>query len=184
MQKVSWVLLVILLLSSIGFAGEQRPPLPVDPDEECHIVDAKPLLDKSKYADAAGYTLTYVNKNPLTLSESIKLEDNSRLGIEQRGCEDIYFKFTFEDAQKKSQSAVERVKKLADILSNLKLSQDTLLSAKKLSDIAGKVKSRIARVKNPHEFTVCLMSIPSECITDFKVTVKPSEIEFYYVDRP
>jgi len=183
-QKFSGVLLFILLLSSIGFAGEQRPPLPVDPNEECHIVDAKPLLDKSKYAGTAGYTLTYVSKNPLTLSESIKLEDNGRLGIEQRGCEDIYFKFTFEDAQKKSQSAVERVKKLADILSNLKLSQDTLLSAKKLSDIAGKVKSRIARVKNPHEFTVCLMSIPSECITDVKVTVKPSEIEFYYVDRP
>jgi hypothetical protein len=164
-------------------AAEQISPLDVDPNEECHIADAKPLLDSSKYKKESGYVLKTIGKKPLILLESIKLKDGHPLKIEQRGCEDIYFKFTYE-RPKDSKTAVERVELMANALTELKLSKDALIDEKQVSEISEKVKSATRKTKKIDEMNVCLMKISSECITDVQVTVTPSQVEFFYVDRP
>lgn len=162
-------------------AADQLLPLSVNPIEKCHIADAKPLLDQDKYKSGSKYTLATLSKKPLVLLESLKLDDGGTLKIEQRGCEDIYFKFNHEVKVNPSQSIIERVKATADVLTKLKLSKDALRNEKQILEIANNVK---AQVKKQNEFTICLMKVSLECITDVKVTVTSSGVEFFYVDRP
>lgn len=178
-------LILSIYISSSAFAAEQRPPFTVSPSEECHIADAKPFLDKSKYTGPYEYNLKTITKKPLVLLESVKLEDNSLLKIEQRGCEDIYFKFQYESKNTKSNTDSDKIRIAADVIAHLQVSKDALINDKQTKEISNKVKAQLGKLKNQSEFTVCLMNITSECITDVKVSVNKSGlVEFYYVDRP
>lgn len=168
------ILSLILLLNFAASAAEQIAPLQPEPDEDCHIADAKPLLDAAQYKSR--YQLKTLAEKPLTLLESLKLLDGQLLTIEQRGCEDIYFNFTYE-----SPKGANAARALADALTKLKLSKDALINEKQVAEIAEKVKSSLRGTNN---LTLCLMKVSSECITDVNVTITPSHVEFFYVDRP
>src|SRR4051812_35795479 len=84
-------------------ASDQIPPLQVIEGEKCHINDARPLLEKSNYQKDSDYKFETLEKSPVKILESIKLNDGETLKIEQRGCEDVYFKFNLETKAKKSE---------------------------------------------------------------------------------
>jgi hypothetical protein len=175
----------LLWLPSLSYAGtDQAPPLNAEPFEECHIADAIPLLDKAQYNTKAEYSLKTLQKNPLILLESIKLEDGGTLKIEQRGCEDVYFKFQYAPKQK-AKDKREQIKQAAEAVAKLKVATNALTNSKELQEIMGKVKVEIAKAPPANEFVVCTMSIPSECVNDVKVTAASSgNVEFFYVERP
>jgi hypothetical protein len=164
--------------------AQQVPPIPIGPSDVCHIVEATPLLDKTHYRAKSEYSLKTINKHPLILLETIKLDDGSLLKIEQRGCEDVYFKFQFEG--KKTNNPAEQIKLAADALAKLKVASGTsFINVERLNELSSKIKAEL--VWNKNGFVVCMTSVSGsgECIDDVKVTVEPSgRVEFLYIERP
>jgi hypothetical protein len=179
-------LALILTLAAMEYvdAADQVPPLKVIPSEACHIADAKPLLAKEKYSSSK-YAIKTLNEKPLTLLESVDLNKNASLMIEQRGCEDIYFKFNIKDNLEKSTDQ-ERLKNATELLKQLKLADKALLNKKQIENMANKLlQTATAKTTDrPKEFYVCLVDIETECITDAKAIVSVTGIEINYVDRP
>jgi hypothetical protein len=180
MKTILFALVALVALDRAS-ATDPVPPLTVQAGDKCAIVDARPLLSKEKYANSK-YVLKTLKKFPLTLEESIDLGKGSSLSIEQRGCEDIYFDFHFKDVPEKS-SAADRIKKTLAMLRALNLSKDPILKPERLESMAKKISETKLKAGS-NEVYVCLMQLPEECFTDVKVTVKPTEVEIYYVDRP
>ena len=162
---------------------QQRPPLPVNPQEECHIIDAVPLL-KKKYYKSSGYKLTKLNAKPLTLLESIAADKFLDLKIEQRGCEDVYAKFSFTFKGKKNYGINRNLRDSAQTLKNLKINSSALLRSQTILEIA-KIALRESKKAKPFkDRVVCLSQIQTECITDVSFTYKYPHLQFFYVDRP
>lgn len=164
-------------------SGQQRPPLPVNPDEECHIIDAVPLLTKKHYL-SRGYKLTKLKIKPLIIEEKISADKFLDLKIEQRGCEDVYAKFDFTFKEKKDRGIKYNLSKAAQLLKNLKINSDALLNLKTLAQIADIAFTESKKARPSKEKLVCLSRIKTECLTDVSVKYKYPNLEFFYVNRP
>ena len=163
--------------------GQQRPPLPVNLDEECHIVDAMPLLRKKTYK-LFDYKFTKLNIKPLIIEESIKLDKSTNLRVEQRGCEDVYVKFKFRFAGKNNRGIKANLTKAAQLLKKLKINSDTLLNAKTIVRIADVALKESKKNKPAKQTIVCLNETDTECITDVSIKYNYPNLQFYYIDRP
>lgn len=169
--------------SKKDFSGQQRPPLPVSPDEECHIIDAVPLLVKKDYR-SNGYKLTRLKSKPLIIEEFIRPNEFLDLKIEQRGCEDIYAKFSFAFKGKANQSVKFNLERAARALKNLKINSRALVDSKtiaRIADIAAKESKKAEPLKRT---VICLDKIESECISDVSFKYERGNLQILYVDRP
>ncbi|MEO8072963.1 MAG: hypothetical protein ABI891_13400 [Acidobacteriota bacterium] len=162
---------------------QQRPPLSVNPNEDCHIADAVPLLMKKDYI-SVGYKLMKLQNKPLTIEEKISVDKFVDLKIEQRGCEDIYAKFNFTFKEKRNRGIKYNLSKAAQLLKNLKINSDTLLSSKTLDRIADLAFKESKKAKPSKEQLICLSKIEGECFTDVSVKYKYPNLQIFYVDRP
>lgn len=169
--------------SEKDISGQQRPPLPVNPDEECHIIDAVPLLVKKDYR-SVGYKLTGLKSKPLIIEEFIRPNEFLDLKIEQRGCEDIYAKFSFSFKGKANQSVKFNLRRAAQSLKNLKVNSDALLNAKTLARIADIAAQESKKAKPLKQMVICLNKIESECVSDVSFKYERSNLQILYVDRP
>ena len=164
-------------------SGQQRPPLPVNPDEECHIVDAVPLLKKNDYK-SSGYRLRKLQIKPLIIEERITADSSLELKIEQRGCEDIYAKFNFTFKEKRDRGIRNNLSKAAQLLKNLKINSDALLNSKTIARIAEIAVKQSKKAKPSREQLICLSEFGSECFTDVSLKYKYPQLQISYVDRP
>lgn len=163
--------------------GQQRPPLPVNPDEECHIIDAVPLLMKKDYR-SVGYKLTKLKSKPLIIEEFIRPSKSLDLKIEQRGCEDIYAKFSFAFKGKANQTVRFNLAGAAQTLKNLKTNSRALVSFKtiaRIADIAAKESKKAEPLKRT---VICLDKSESECLSDVSFKYERGNLQILYVDRP
>lgn len=167
--------------SEKDIAGQQRPPLPVNSGEECHIADAVPLLMKSDYK-SRGYKLTELGTNPLVIEEIVSPNKFLKLRIEQRGCEDIYAKFNL--VFKGNQNIKSNLNSAAQLLKNLKINPDALLNSKTLARIADIAAKESKKAKPLKQQVFCLNKIESECLSDVSFKYKRPNLEIFYVDRP
>ena len=164
-------------------SAQQRPPLPVNSNEECHIIDAVPLLGK-KYYKSSGYKLTILKAKPLIIQESIAADKFLDLKIEQRGCEDVYAKFNYTFKGKKNYGIKRNLRDSAQTLKNLKINSSTLVPSQTILKIA-KIALRESKKDKPFkDRVVCLSQIQTECITNVSFTYKYPHLHFFYVDRP
>jgi hypothetical protein len=180
---------MILFLASfivsiaMALSADQIPPLPAHPGEKCHIAEARALLDKAKYSPDDHYALKILKTKPLTLVESVEMKNTGKVSVEQRGCEDVYFRFRIQSLSN-GLSRVERLRNSMKAVQELKLNSKALLNLRQLREMANKVENSPDAGSTREEFVVCLMKIPGECITDVKVTLAKDAVELYYVDRP
>lgn len=170
-------------LSKNDIPSQQRPPLPVNPDEECHIVEAVPLLRKKTYR-LFDYKFTKLNIKPLIIEEGISLDKSTNLRIEQRGCEDFYAKFKFKFTDKNNQGIKANLNKAAQALKSLKINSDALINAKTIVRIADIALKESKKKKPTKQSIVCLNEIETECITDVSINYNYPNLQFYYIDRP
>ena len=173
----------LLKTAKKDISGQQQPPLPVNPEAECHIVDAVPLLRK-KYYKSYAYRLTELKAKPLTIQETIAAGKLVDLKIEQRGCEDIYAEFNFTFKRKKNQGIKRNLEAAARILNNLKTNSAALLNSKTVLKIAEIALNESKKVKPFKNDVVCLNQIQSECITDVSFKDEYPHLKIFYVDRP
>ncbi|MEP6924224.1 MAG: hypothetical protein ABI954_07150 [Pyrinomonadaceae bacterium] len=165
--------------------GQQRPPLSIDPNEECHIADAVPLLIKNNYK-SNGYKLTKLKEKPLIIEETISFNKSFDLRIEQRGCEDLYAKFQFEfkNQADRKLGIKSNLQKAAQTIKNLKLRRDALLNAEELAQISRAMIKHSQKAKPLNQQVICLSKIPNECITDISLKYQFPHLEIFYVTRP
>lgn len=169
--------------SKKNISTQQRPPLSVNPNEDCHIADAVPLLMKKDYI-SVGYKLMKLQNKPLIIEEKISVDKFLDLKIEQRGCEDIYAKFNFTFKEKRNRGIKYNLSKAAQLLKNLKINSDTLLSSKRIVQIANTASAESKKAKPLTEKVVCLSRYGSECFTDVALKYKYPNLQLFYVDRP
>ena len=169
--------------SEKDISGQQRQPLPVNANEECHIIDAVPLLTKRNYR-SYGYKLTKSKTKPLIIVETISPSKFLDLKIEQRGCEDVYAKFNFVFKGKGNRSIKSNLNEAARLLKNLKINSDALLNSKTLSQIADIAAKESKKAKPLKQKVVCLNKIESECISDVSLKYERPNLQIVYIDRP
>lgn len=172
-----------LLISEKNISGQQRPPLEVTADEECHIADAVPLLIKGDYK-SRGYKLIKLKAKPLIIQEVISPSEFLDLKIEQRGCEDIYAKFNFVFKGKANKNIKSNLNSAAQLLRSLKINPNALLNSKTLARIAGIAEKESKKSKPLKQQVFCLNKIGSECVSDVSLKYEYPNLQIYYIDRP
>ena len=173
------------LSENIAFAQEQRPPLSVDQNEECHIADAVPLLIANSYK-ANGYKMIKLSEKPLVIQETISLGKFVDLRIEQRGCEDIYakFDFAFKNKTDRKLGVKFNLQKAAQVIQSLKLRQEALLNHRELARISRAMLKQSQKANPPNQQVTCLVKISKECFSDVSVKYRFPQLEVFYVTRP
>lgn len=162
---------------------QQRSPLTVNPDEDCHIVDVVPLLRK-KFYKSFGYKMRQLKLKPLTIEETFSPNKSVDLRIEQRGCEDVYAKFNFTFKDKKDRGIKYNLNEAAQMLKNLKLNPNAILKSRTIREIADAAVKESKKVRPRRQSVVCLLKTDSECITDVALKYEYPKLEIFYVDRP
>lgn len=190
-----WLTRLVICLFVLLFQGffveknvlgqQQRPPLSVDPNEECHIADAVPLLIASRYK-SQGYKMIEFKEKPLIIQENISPSKFVDLRIEQRGCEDVYAKFVFAFKNKADGKLGLKLnlKKAAQIIKNLKLRPEALLNREEIVQISKAVIKQSQKARPPSQLVTCLVKMPNECFSDVSVKYRFPQLEVFYITRP
>jgi hypothetical protein len=163
---------------------EQRPPLPIHPGDKCYLADASALLNKTHY-ESQGYRLFKLKLEPLILEETINLSRSLELRIEQRGCADIYakFTFTFKGGADQPRGIQKRINKAAQALKTLKINSGALLDFQNLTEIAKTVEG-LRHGTPQYRRVVCLQKVGKECIRDVSLGYAFPQLQILYIDRP
>jgi hypothetical protein len=164
---------------------QQRPPLSIGVDEECHIADATPLLIKSDYK-SKGYKLIKLKVKPLIIEENVSPSKSVDLRIEQRGCEDYYgkFKFVFRGKADRKRGIKSNLQKASQIITNLKISRRALLNREVLAQITKVMIKESKKSKPLNQQVTCLDKTDNECISDVSLKYQFPHLEIFYVTRP
>jgi hypothetical protein len=172
-------------IASVGLADKQVPPLPVKANEECHIDEATPLLDKKSYT-ANNYKLETLKQKPLVLRETAEINKNIDVTIEQRGCEDIEIKFNFA-LKNKTTNPSEALTQATQTLRDFKLSSEALINTNQLTKIADAVERKrkgTKKIQDMNGAVICMSEVDAECITDVLVKFADKSVDLTYIDRP
>lgn len=185
----SFIFSFSFLIVATAWAENQKttPPQPAPAataaSSECRVSEAKPLLSKAMYSGHSDYMLTTVSEKPFTIAESVNIDKDNSIKIEQRGCQDISIHFKIE-MRKGAKNNLALISRATKILNDLHLDSKALLNVQQLNEIATKIKAASAKAKESKELNVCITGTPAACVAEVKVSATSTTTEFHYVAHP